>query len=519
MNVLIITDKEGSAIWRLSQGVKKNNSHLNIEVIDVHPKRPSLEQLNKFEILAEQADVLDFQYWKTAMMLIDEYPNLCNKPKILQHHNPYNLFESDWKVFDKVVVNNETMQERLKGSELIGNTIDFDLFRFKRDYTESKNIIMVAARIEGKKGILPVANVCKKLSYKLILIGSISDREYFEKVMATGVVDFREKITDKELVESYYESAIHVCNSVDDFESGPLPVIEAMICGVPVLTRNVGHIPDINNDKNMIVRQGQPEDEADLEYCLKELMDDRKKREEMREIAWNSAKTRDDRRRALQYEKLYWDVFTHGQELVSVIIPTFNRKVLLLEVIEGVINQDYPAKEVIVCDDGSMPDTKEMIDKIKQESPVLIKYVNSGTPKEYNLAYVKNLGVIEASGEILMFIDDRYKMKGTQFINDMVKDLKHKYWLFGNKNGKQTFVENVSCIYKDDFVNAGMFNTTVKTYGFQTQEIRNRFKNQGFKFEYIPNAEVDILINTKNRYTKKDEIIYSKNALDRLGLG
>jgi len=309
MKIVISVDKKNSAIDRLAEDVKKNLPYLDIVICDTHPKRPDPEQLENFRKNIVDADVWDCQYWKSGKLLLDLFPNeLKNKPKILQHHNPYNLKEGDWKEFNAVVVNNKSMQKELKGSNLIHNAVDLDFFKFKREMPDSNKIIMVAARIEGKKGILPVAEVCRDLGYPMILVGSISDREYFDKIMATGMVEFREKITDFELLWAYEESAILVCNSVDHFESSVNPILEAMGVGVPVLTRNVGITPDLYNEINMVVRKGEPEDLEDLKSELKKLMEDKKKRESLRGNAWKSVKSYDSLRRAIRYEKLYWQV-------------------------------------------------------------------------------------------------------------------------------------------------------------------------------------------------------------------
>ena len=80
----------------------------------------------------------------------------------------------------------------------------------------------------------------------------------------------------------------------------------------------------------------------------------------------------------------------YDKPLVSVIIPTFNRKEILLKVIEGVIGQNYPAIELVICDDGSNDGTEEMIKNIRKKINYTIKYINTGTPDEYNLARNKD---------------------------------------------------------------------------------------------------------------------------------
>jgi glycosyltransferase involved in cell wall biosynthesis len=518
-NILMVVEKRNSAIGRLAEGIKKYNSHFNVEIIDVHPKRPSPEQIDEYRRLVEWADLIDYEYWKTASMLLKLYPN--SKPKILSHYNPYNIMEENWSEYDAVTVANKSMEKELKNSVYIPLAIDLDFFQFNREYTDSKTVLMVSSRIEGKKGVLQTAQACKELGYKMLLVGRISKMDYFNEVMATGVVEFRENTSEEELLKAYYESAIFVGNSIDDYESGTLPQLEAMACGVPVITRNVGHTPELFDETNMIVRKGGQEDVEDLKNELRSLIDDKEKRLGMRENAWKTVKTRDNERRARMFETLWYETFYPKNDLVSVIIPTFNRKDVLERVIEGILDQDWPAVELIIVDDGSNDGTLDFLERIQKDIPISLKILKTDTPNEYNLAYARNLGVVESVGEILVFSDDRYFLH-KDFISTIISKLKEKTWVYGNKNNRNSnrknFVENISCIYRQELIDAGMFNSTVKLYGFQTQELNNRFRRQNFKFILSEESKVDILLGTKSKYTKKDQIRRSKNKLWKLKL-
>ena len=48
---------------------------------------------------------------------------------------------------------------------------------------------------------------------------------------------------------------------------------------------------------------------------------------------------------------------------ISVIIPTYNRSKLLNRSIRSVLNQTYQPNEIIVVDNGSTDDTREMVSK------------------------------------------------------------------------------------------------------------------------------------------------------------
>ena len=54
---------------------------------------------------------------------------------------------------------------------------------------------------------------------------------------------------------------------------------------------------------------------------------------------------------------------------ISVIIPTYNRSNFLLSAINSINSQSYQVDEIIVVDDGSTDNTKEILDKLN------IKYI------------------------------------------------------------------------------------------------------------------------------------------------
>lgn len=64
---------------------------------------------------------------------------------------------------------------------------------------------------------------------------------------------------------------------------------------------------------------------------------------------------------------------------ISVIIPAFNRAPYIEEALTSVFRQEYPAKEVIVVDDGSSDGTYELLQKYQERG--LIKLHPSGAAK------------------------------------------------------------------------------------------------------------------------------------------
>lgn len=88
---------------------------------------------------------------------------------------------------------------------------------------------------------------------------------------------------------------------------------------------------------------------------------------------------------------------------LSIIIPTFNRKDVLLRCLDHLKNQTYPLDqfEVIVAIDGSTDQTKEALESLHFPFRLLVaEQVNSGP------AAARNLGASRATGEYLLFLDD-----------------------------------------------------------------------------------------------------------------
>ncbi len=84
--------------------------------------------------------------------------------------------------------------------------------------------------------------------------------------------------------------------------------------------------------------------------------------------------------------------------LVSVIIPNYNYARYLSEAVESVINQTYTNVEIVVVDDGSQDDSKEILDSYG-------KRINSIFQQNQGVAAARNNGVKVSGGEFIAFLD------------------------------------------------------------------------------------------------------------------
>ena len=88
-------------------------------------------------------------------------------------------------------------------------------------------------------------------------------------------------------------------------------------------------------------------------------------------------------------------------DLVSVIIPTYNRCSLLKQALHSVLSQTYRNLEVMVVDDGSTDETSSFIQGINDER---VTYLKNQRKKGANGA--RNTGIEAATGKYLAFLDD-----------------------------------------------------------------------------------------------------------------
>ena len=514
IKVINVVDKRGTALDRLAKGAIPYMKNVEYHVVDVHPKKPSVDQLVRFEELAKDADLIDAHYFRTIENLRTRYEWLREKPTILSHFNPYSVTESDWNDYDLVVGCNQEIYKRLgeitqSPVEYVPLTVDTDFWTFNTEWSPNNRVIMVANRIEGKKGILPVAQACKKIGAKLVLVGNVSDPDYFHEVIQTGNVEIAQNVTDEELRRLYYGASVHVCNSVDNFESGTLPILEAMLCGVPVLTREVGHVPDMNNGENMVILDGQPEDIDGIAEKLNMMLEDAEKLRDLRDKAWQTAKARSNERRAYIYQKLYRQVLYPNQRPVTVITPVCDKAEITEQNVKSVASQTYKNIEHILINDGEE----------KQPEPqtpfglVLRNYQN-----DYGLARARNKAIIEATGEVIIFCDQRIIME-PDAIERFVENLQPGKWLWGSKNGiKKEMVENFSCVERDAIIRRGMFCERIDRYGALSQYARSMAKLNGMRLEYIESAKAQQIGKSSNRNRRRSEIIKSKTQLWKMNL-
>ena len=89
------------------------------------------------------------------------------------------------------------------------------------------------------------------------------------------------------------------------------------------------------------------------------------------------------------------------EELISIIIPIYNSEKYIKRCIDSIINQSYKNIEIILIDDGSTDNSRNICEKyssIDSRFKILSK-------KNGGVSSARNVGVKNAKGEYIMFVD------------------------------------------------------------------------------------------------------------------
>jgi len=84
--------------------------------------------------------------------------------------------------------------------------------------------------------------------------------------------------------------------------------------------------------------------------------------------------------------------------LVSVIIPTYNRAAYLQKALQSVKEQTYQTLEIIIIDDGSVDDTRKMLENYGGELHYFYQ-------ENRGISGARNAGIRRAHGEYIAFLD------------------------------------------------------------------------------------------------------------------
>ncbi|ETB63550.1 MAG: hypothetical protein O210_OD1C00001G0001, partial [Parcubacteria bacterium RAAC4_OD1_1] len=234
------------------------------------------------------------------------------------------------------------------------------------------------------------------------------------------------------------------------------------------------------------------------------------------------------------YYKIFYRFLNFKKEknLVTIIIPIYNRTWELRESIESILNQTYKNIELILVTDESPKETISVVEEYRNNPKVKIFHFYNNTG---NAVRGRNKGIKEAKGEFIAFQDsddiaekDRIE-KSIQFIKKYKVDIVYGGWraiLDGTRldtglvDGQKIFSPDcdfdtlknicVPCqstvmVYKKVLHNVGGLNPIMRYR--EDHELWLRLAYFGYKFKAIPQILTNLRLNKNNNELnfKKDD--------------
>ena len=149
----------------------------------------------------------------------------------------------------------------------------------------------------------------------------------------------------------------------------------------------------------------------------------------------------------------------------SIVIPTYNRSSFIGQTITDVINQTYTDWELIIIDDGSTDDTKEVVAQFINNPKIIYLYQENAERSE-----ARNNGIKNAKGDFICFVDSDEKV--------------HKDHLLKIKNGIESNNEKI-----------GVYNYDI---GFEFKNSEQNYIRKGvfFKNPIDPSILLSKIIGT-----------------------
>jgi glycosyltransferase involved in cell wall biosynthesis len=190
---------------------------------------------------------------------------------------------------------------------------------------------------------------------------------------------------------------------------------------------------------------------------------------------------------------------------LSVIISTYNSPEWLEKVLWGYSVQAHKDFELIIADDGSTEATKQLIDRMRQETGLTIKHVWQ-EDKGFRKCRILNLAVLEAVSDYIVFTDGDC-IPRSDFLEVHASEAEPGRFLSGGYH-KLPMVTS-KAIRKDDILSGQCFNLS----WLKSQGLKSTYKNSKLTANHWQAKLFNSLTPTRCRFKGSNGSAWKKDIL------
>jgi glycosyltransferase involved in cell wall biosynthesis len=199
----------------------------------------------------------------------------------------------------------------------------------------------------------------------------------------------------------------------------------------------------------------------------------------------------------------------NGRPTVSVVVPTYNRRLSAQQTVECLLRQSLPPHEIIVVDDGSTDGTAETLRQTFGGAIKVLSRKNGGP------AAARNCGIREANGDFVAFTDsdclpdetwlsellkgfDSPRVAGVGGVvkradADLVSEYVDAVGMLNPfiQNGEVDYLVTANaCFRRDVLFEARLFDERFVKPGGEDTELSVRVRSLGYELKFNPDAVV-----------------------------
>jgi glycosyltransferase involved in cell wall biosynthesis len=328
-NLVKIFSKLANEVYIISGGILPKDLDQNVQVIKVNHRTSSrifmriinhvhtqLKILVRIVVISKKVDLFVFFIGGEGLLIPIIALKLMGKNVVLMpgglstevyaiKNDPFSkllgfVTKMSMIAADRVVIKSEELitkwkleKHRAKISTGYEYFIDCNIFRVRKPLGMRENLVGYIGRLSEEKGVInfvrAIPEVLRRNANVRFLIGGdgpllpeikkyLSKRSWREKVNVTGWIPHEEL--------PCYLNTLKLLVVPSYTESGPLIALESMACGTPVLSTNVGIMPDvIDHGKNSFLMKGNDP------YCIADNILEVIERSDLHEVSVKARKS------------------------------------------------------------------------------------------------------------------------------------------------------------------------------------------------------------------------------------